>query len=93
MASSTVTMDDRCSSPIRPSAIRILLWSFAIRESAHPPQPLLSPQKACEVIAKPQRHFSGCRGEMLSTTWQGACVTRCLAVVPNITSPNVRPWW
>ena len=56
-------------------------------------QRLSSPQKACQVIAKPQRHFPGCRGEMLSTTWQGEPVTRCLAVVPNITSPNVRPWW
>ena len=34
-----------------------------------------------------------CRGGMLSTTWQGECVARCFAVVPNITSPNVSPWW
>ena len=32
-------------------------------------------------------------GGMLSTTWQGECVAKCLAVVPNTTSPNVRPWW
>ena len=32
-------------------------------------------------------------GGMLRTTWQGECVARCLAVVPNTASPNVRPWW
>ena len=66
----------------------------AIRESAHPPNSAaFVASKSVPGSCEPQRHLPGCRGEMLSTTWQGACVTRCLAVVPNITSPNVRPWW
>ena len=59
MASSTVTMDDRCSSPIRPSAIRILLWSFAIRESAHPPQPLFVPSKSVPGYCEASTSFLG----------------------------------
>jgi hypothetical protein len=79
----------RLSWPPGRSDCSALLELLVRSERAH----VLNFRASCFISLHSDAKLAYCRGGMLSTTWQGECVARCLAVVPNITSPNVRPWW